>query len=81
MVFAGGTLIAAVCGLVLTGISFLAWLGYAAAIVVAIAVLASITLVPAILGVMKHRVLPKKGLKTHTDGISTTPDGANWPTR
>ena len=67
MVFAGGTLIAAVCGLVLTGISFLAWLGYAAAIVVAIAVLASITLVPAILGVMKHRVLPKKGLKTHTD--------------
>nr|MCU0297163.1 MMPL family transporter [Candidatus Nanopelagicales bacterium] len=36
MVFAGGTLIAAVCGLVLTGISFLAWLGYAAAIVVAI---------------------------------------------
>ena len=41
--------------------------GYAAAIVVAIAVLASITLVPAILGVMKHRVPPKKGLKTHTD--------------
>ena len=67
MVFAGGTLIAAVCGLVLTGISFLAWLGYAAAIVVAVAVLASITLVPAILVVMKHRVLPKKGLKTHTD--------------
>ncbi|MEZ5186505.1 MAG: MMPL family transporter [Candidatus Nanopelagicales bacterium] len=67
MVFAGSTLIAAVCGLVLTGISFLAWLGYAAAIVVAIAVLASITLVPAILGVMKHRVMPKKPLKTQTD--------------
>ena len=67
MVFAGSTLIAAVCGLVLTGISFLAWLGYAAAIVVAIAVLASITLVPAILGVMKYRVMPKKGLPTQTD--------------
>jgi putative drug exporter of the RND superfamily len=67
MVFAGSTLIAAVCGLVLTGISFLAWLGYAAAIVVAIAVLASVTLVPAILGVMKHRVMPKKGLLTHAD--------------
>ncbi len=67
MVFAGSTLIAAVCGLVLTGISFLAWLGYAAAIVVAIAVLASVTLVPAILGVMKHRVMPKKGLKAQTD--------------
>ncbi|HNL52491.1 MAG TPA: MMPL family transporter, partial [Actinomycetota bacterium] len=67
MVFAGSTLIAAVCGLVLTGISFLAWLGYAAAIVVAVAVLASITLVPAILGVMKYRVMPKKGLNAHTD--------------
>ncbi len=60
MVFAGGTLIAAVCGLTLTGISFLAWLGYAAGIVVLIAVAASLTLVPAILGVMGRRVLPKK---------------------
>ncbi|HAM21603.1 MAG TPA: hypothetical protein DCQ04_04885, partial [Actinobacteria bacterium] len=60
MVFAGGTLIAAVCGLTLTGISFLAWLGYAAGVVVLIAVAASLTLVPAILGVMGHRVLPKK---------------------
>ena len=67
MVFAGSTLIAAVCGLVLTGISFLAWLGYAAAIVVTVAVLASITLVPAILGVMKYRVMPKKGLNAHDD--------------
>ncbi len=68
MVFAGSTLIAAVCGLVLTGITFLAWLGYAAAIVVAIAVLASITLTPAILGVMGRRVLPKKGtLRTVSD--------------
>ena len=60
MVFAGGTLIAAVCGLTLTGISFLAWLGYAAGIVVLLAVAASLTLVPAILGVMGRRVLPKK---------------------
>jgi len=60
MVFAGGTLIAAVCGLTLTGISFLAWLGYAAGIVVLLAVAASLTLVPAILGVMGLRVLPKK---------------------
>ncbi len=59
MVFAGGTLIAAVVGLTLTGISFLAWLGYAAAIVVAIAVFASLTLLPAMLGVLGHRVMPK----------------------
>jgi RND superfamily putative drug exporter len=60
MVFAGGTLIAAVSGLVLTGISFLAWLGFAAAVIVAIAVLAALTLVPALLGLMGERVLPKR---------------------
>ena len=60
MVFAGTTLILAVTGLALTRISFLAWLGYAAAVVVAVAVLASLTLVPALFGLMKMRVLPKK---------------------
>lgn len=60
MVFAGCTLIAAVCGLAMTNISFLAWLGYAAAIVVIVAVLASLTLVPALLGLLGHRILPKK---------------------
>jgi RND superfamily putative drug exporter len=59
MVFAGGTLIAAVSGLALTGISFLAWLGIAAAIIVATAVLAALTLVPALLGIFGTRVLPK----------------------
>ena len=60
MVFAGGTLIAAVSGLVLTGISFLAWLGLAAAVIVAIAVAAALTLVPALFGLMGERVLPKQ---------------------
>jgi RND superfamily putative drug exporter len=59
MVFAGATLLAAVCGLALTGISFLAWLGYSAGIVVALALLAALTLVPALLGLMGLRVLPK----------------------
>ncbi|MCU0282614.1 MAG: MMPL family transporter [Candidatus Nanopelagicales bacterium] len=57
MVFAGATLLTAVCGLALTGISFLAWLGYTAAAVVAVALLAALTLVPALLGLMGHRVL------------------------
>ena len=59
VVFAGGTLIAAVSGLALTGLSFLAWLGVAAAVVVAVAVVASFTLVPAMLGIAGHRVLPR----------------------
>jgi RND superfamily putative drug exporter len=57
MVFAGATLLAAVSGLALTGISFLAWLGYSAAIVVALALLAALTLVPALMGLMGTRVL------------------------
>jgi RND superfamily putative drug exporter len=60
MVFAGGTLVAAVSGLVLTGLNFLAWLGIAAGIVVTVAVLASMTLVPAMLGIARARVRPKR---------------------
>ncbi len=58
MVFAGATLLAAVSGLALTGISFLAWLGYTAAIVVALALMAALTLVPALMGLMGLRALP-----------------------
>jgi RND superfamily putative drug exporter len=67
MVFAGGTLIAAVSGLVLTGISFLAWLGFAAAVIVAIAVAAALTLVPALLGILGERVLPRRWQGERTD--------------
>ncbi len=65
IVFAGCTLIAAVCGLALTGLSFLAWLGFAAGIVVAIAVLASFTFVPAMMGLAGRRVLPKHMTEPH----------------
>ena len=68
MVFAGATLLAAVCGLALTGISFLAWLGYSAAIVVALALLAALTLVPALMGLMGLRVLPRSEQRLVADG-------------
>ena len=60
IVFAGTTLILAVCGLALTGIDFLAWLGYSAAIMVLVAVVVSATLVPAILGLLGKRILRKE---------------------
>jgi RND superfamily putative drug exporter len=50
VVFAGGTVVIAICGLALAGIPFIASMGYAAAIVVAIMVLATVTLLPALLG-------------------------------
>ena len=50
VIFAGGTVVIAICGLVVVGIPFIASMGYAAALVVAVMVLASITLLPALLG-------------------------------
>jgi RND superfamily putative drug exporter len=69
MVFAGATLLAAVTGLTLTGISFLAWLGYSAAIVVALALLAALTLVPALLGLMGRRVLRRADQRALAGGV------------
>jgi RND superfamily putative drug exporter len=50
VVFAGGTVVIAICGLALVGIPFIATMGYTAALVVAIMVMASVTLLPALLG-------------------------------
>lgn len=59
VVFAGGTVIVALCGLAVTGIPFLAVMGMASAAVVAIAVAVAITAVPALLGLIGLRALPK----------------------
>jgi RND superfamily putative drug exporter len=48
--FAAGTVVVAVCGLGFSGVSFVGWLGYSAAIVVAVSLLSAITLTPALLG-------------------------------
>src|SRR3546814_14046550 len=50
VIFAGGTVVIAICGLALAGIPLITTMGFAAAIVVAVMVLASITLLPALLG-------------------------------
>ncbi len=77
IIFAGGTLIAAVCGLALTGLAFLSWLGIAAALVVGVAVIASFTLVPALLGVTGRRVLPK-GMREQVGDTDETLDRSRW---
>src|SRR3954470_6212720 len=56
VVFAGGTVIIALGALALAGIPMVSALGYTAAIVVVVAVLASITLLPAILGSLGPRI-------------------------
>ena len=56
VVFAGGTVVIALCSLALAGIPIVASLGYSAAIVVVIAVLTSITLLPALLALLGTRI-------------------------
>ena len=56
VLFAGVTVIVAILGLKVSGIPMMAMMGYGSAIMVAVTMLASITLLPAMLGVVKHRV-------------------------
>ncbi|HJW60630.1 MAG TPA: MMPL family transporter, partial [Actinomycetota bacterium] len=56
VVFAGGTVVIAILGLWLTGIPFVGAMGLATAVVVAVAVLAAVTLLPALLGVIGRRI-------------------------
>ncbi|GAA1660061.1 MMPL family transporter [Kribbella alba] len=60
VVFAGATVVIALAGLSLVGISFLTAMGLAAAGTVLTAVLIAITLVPAMLGFVGKRILPRK---------------------
>jgi RND superfamily putative drug exporter len=56
ILFAGGTVVIALCSLALAGIPEVSALGYTAAIVVVTAVLAAITLLPALLAVLGRRI-------------------------
>ncbi|WP_416416383.1 MMPL family transporter [Paenarthrobacter aromaticivorans] len=60
VVFAGATVIIALAGLSVVGIPFIAEMGVAAAFAVAVAVLMSLTLLPALMAFMGRRALPKR---------------------
>jgi len=60
VIFAGGTVCVALLGLLTVRISFLGGMGIAAAIVVLVSVLASVTLLPALLGLFKMRILSRR---------------------
>jgi RND superfamily putative drug exporter len=59
VVFAGMTVMIALCGLAVAGIPFLTTMGVAAAVGVAIAVLIALTLLPALLGFAGERLRPR----------------------
>jgi RND superfamily putative drug exporter len=64
VVFAGGTVLLALSGLQFTGVPNFKSMGYAAAIVVLVTVLAAVTLVPALLGLAKMRVYSRRARRS-----------------
>jgi len=60
VIFAGGTVVIAILGLAMAGLPFMTAAAVAVSIVVALMVIASITILPALLGWAGHRVNPKK---------------------
>jgi RND superfamily putative drug exporter len=65
VVFAGGTVIIALLGLLVVGIPFLSAMGVAAAAGVLVAIFASTTLLPALLGLAGARLIPKTGSRAY----------------
>ncbi|MGW2375700.1 MMPL family transporter [Kitasatospora sp. NPDC001683] len=76
VVFAGLTVVIALAGLSVVGIPMLAKMGMAAAGTVVIAVLVALTLVPALLGFLGRKVLPRKVRKAEKAGVAVQPAGA-----
>jgi putative drug exporter of the RND superfamily len=82
VIFAGATVVIALCGLVVARIPFLAVMGYAAAVAVAIAVVVALTVVPALLGLFGERLTPREGSRAARNAVvepgSTHTLGARW---
>jgi len=82
VIFAGATVVIALCGLVVAQIPFLAVMGYAAAVAVAVAVAVALTVVPAMLGLAGERLRPKSGSRAARNAVvepgQTHTFGAKW---
>ncbi len=72
VVIAGSTVVVAILGLYLSGVPFVGAMGLAAAVVVAITMLAALTLVPSFMGLVRNNVrsLPSR-VRAHRQGITT----------
>ncbi|MBT2281936.1 MMPL family transporter [Priestia megaterium] len=80
VVFAGLTVIVALCGLSVVGIPFLTAMGLTAGLSVFVVVLVAITLVPAVIGVAGHRISParKNRLLSWSHSKKNTPEPNKW---
>ena len=79
VLFAGGTVVIAICGLAIAGIPYVTKLGFTSAIVVAVMIAAALTLLPALLGLVGRHVdslhIPHLRRKARKQQAA---DGAGW---
>jgi len=76
VIFAGGTVVIAILGLAFAGVPFLTAAGVATSVIVLIMVIASVTLLPAFLGLAGHWI-NRLGIRRHTPGDGHT-IGEGW---
>lgn len=77
VIFAGGTVVIAILGLALAGVPFMTAAGVATSVVVLIMVLASVTLLPAFLGMSGHWI-NRLGIHRKKATASAPTVGAGW---
>jgi RND superfamily putative drug exporter len=77
VVIAGGTVVIAICGLAVAGIPIITFMGLGAAVVVAVMVISSLTLLPALMGFAGHNIdrfgIP--GMKSVSEAATLDDDG------
>ena len=81
IVVAGSTVVVSILGLYVSGVPFVGAMGLASAIVVAVAMLAALTLMPAFMGVAKQNVRAIKDLRAAKQATRGTPDEATAAAR
>jgi RND superfamily putative drug exporter len=77
VVFAGSTVLVAICGLAFSGVPNFVTMGFATAIVVAVSMVAAITLLPALLGLAGKRVLPRR-VRRQARSLDREPAASRW---
>ncbi|MEV5961391.1 MMPL family transporter [Kribbella sp. NPDC051952] len=78
VLFAGATVVIALAGLSVVGVPFLTAMGFAAAATVLTAVLVALTLLPAMLGFVGNRILPRKIRKAPAHVAPAEGFGFRW---
>ena len=79
VIFAGLTVIIALVGLFITGIPFLTVMGVAAAATVALSVVVALTMLPAIMGILGERLLPRRARRLMEDNGGVMPEAGPEP--